>query len=78
MSLVHVELDITWKNPLNWQTAEDEDDSNLREGRERLRMRGRLVNPDAIVEAVDAINPRNVVVESDDDFADASYYDFRK
>ena len=78
MNLVHDELDIAWKNPLNWETAEDEDDSDLREGRERLRMRGRLINHDAIVEAVGEINLRNVVVENDDDHADASYYDFRK
>ena len=55
MNLVHDELDVAWKNPLNWETAEDEDDCDLREGRERLRMRGRLVSPDAIAEEVDVL-----------------------
>lgn len=79
MNLVHDELDIAWKNPLNWETADDEDDRDLRDARERLRMRGRLVNPDAIAEVVNVVHERNVVVENDDDdIADASYIDFRK
>lgn len=77
MNLVHDELDVAWRNPLNWETAEDEDDCDLREGRERLRMRGRLVSPDAIAEEVNDFNNRNIVVENDD-YADESYYDFRK
>ena len=78
MNLVHDDLDIAWKNPLNWETAEDADDSDLREGRERLRMRGRLIHPDAVVPAAAVSNDKNVVIENDDDYADASYYDFRK
>ena len=78
MNLVHDDLDIAWKNPLNWETAEDADDSDLREGRERLRMRGRLIHPDAVVPAAAVSNDRNVVIENDDEYADASYYDFRK
>ena len=78
MNLVHDDLDIAWKDPLNWETAEDEDDSDLREGRELLRMRGRLIHSDDVVAATAFNNDRNVVIENDDDYADASYYDFRK
>ena len=41
-------------------------------------MRGRLIYPDAVVPAAAVNNDRNVVIENDDDYADASYYDFRK
>ena len=41
-------------------------------------MRGRLIHPDDVVAAAAVNNDRNVVIENDDDYADASYYDFRK
>ena len=42
-------------------------------------MRGRLINPDDVVAVAEIQNDRNVVIENDDDdFADASYYEFRK
>lgn len=44
--MVHDGLDEAWKDPANWGTPEDEDDINIRESRERLRMRGRLVEAD--------------------------------
>ena len=78
MNLVHDDLDIAWKDALNWETAEDEYNNDLREGRERLRMRGRLIHPDDVVAAAAIDNDRNVVIENEDDCADASYYDFRK
>lgn len=79
MNLIHDELDVAWKNPANWETAEDEDDSDIREGRERLRMRGRLINPDTIVEVPDVEVARNIVVEiEEEDYQGASYLEFRK
>ena len=39
---------------------------------------GRLIHPDDVVAAAAVNNDRNVVIENDDDYADASYYDFRK
>ena len=41
-------------------------------------MRGRLIHSDDVVAATAFNNDRNVVIENDDDYADASYYDFRK
>lgn len=46
MNLVHDGLDVAWKDPANWETPEDKDDTDIRESRERLRMRGRLVQAD--------------------------------
>jgi hypothetical protein len=75
MNLVHDGLDIAWKDPANWETPEDEDDIDIRESRERLRMRGRLVTADVVLAAE---NIRRVVVEDIEDLEDASYIDFRK
>ena len=75
MNLVHDGLDIAWKDPANWKTPEDEDETVIRESRERLRMRGRLVTADQVLAAE---NMRRVVVEDIKDLEDASYIDFRK
>ena len=76
-SILHNEFDVAWKDPLNWETPQDEDDTDIREARERLRMRGRLVHPDAIVQNTNE-EIRNINVEDPDDFEDASYSEFRK
>ena len=78
MNLVHDELDVNWKNPENWETPEDEDDQDLRDGRELLRIRGRLLDPDAaIAEVPPIVNvQRNVIIEDIDDI-EVSYFDFR-
>ena len=75
MNLVHDGLDIAWKDPANWETPEDEDDTDIRESRERVRMRGRLVTADVVLVAE---NIRRVVVEDIEDLEDASCIDFRK
>ena len=75
MNLVHDGLNIAWKDPANWETPEDEDETDIRESRERLRMRGRLVTADVVLAAE---NIRRVVVEDIEDLKDASYIDFRK
>jgi hypothetical protein len=49
MNLVHDGLEVAWKDPANWETPEDENATDLRDSRERLRMRGRLVQPDMVV-----------------------------
>ena len=77
MNLVHDEFDVAWKNPLNWETPDDEDDKDIREAREHLRMRGRLVHPDAIALNINE-EIRNINVEDPDDFEDVSYSQFRK
>jgi hypothetical protein len=77
MNLVHDELDVAWKNPLNWETPDDDDDKDIREARERLRMRGRLVHPDAIV-AVENNDDRNIIIEDLENAEDATYSEFRK
>jgi hypothetical protein len=77
MNLVHDELDVAWKDPLNWETPEDEDDTDIREARERLRSRGRLMHPNAAVE-VQNNEERNIVVEALDDYEDVSFAQFRK
>ena len=75
MNLVHDGLDAAWKDPANWETPEDEDDRDIRESRERLRMRGRMIQPDMVI-AVE--NNRRVVIEDIEDLEDASYVEFRK
>ena len=75
MNLVHDGLDVAWKDPANWETPEDEDDRGIRESRERLRMRGRMIQPDMVI-AVE--NNRRVVIEDIEDLEDASYVEFRK
>ena len=74
MNLVHDGLDVAWKDAANWETPEDEDGKDIREGRERLRMRGRLVQQDndVVVE-----NERRVIVEDVEDMEDAPYIEFR-
>ena len=59
MNLEHDGLDVAWKTQANWETPEDEDDVDIRESRERLRMRGRLVQADVQLEAE---NDRRIVV----------------
>jgi Plant transposon protein len=75
MNLEHDGLDVAWKDPANWETPEDEDDVDIRESRERLRMRGRLVQSDIEISGED---DRRVVVEDLDNVEDVSYSDFRK
>lgn len=77
MNLVHDEFDIARKDHLNWETPDDEDDRNLREGRERLRMHGRLVKENEVIENR-VLNERNVVLENADDSVDSTYFEFRK
>ena len=77
INLVHDCFDVMWKDPKNWETPEDEDDQDLREGRERLRLRGRLPHPDSI-RLQPGINDRNVVVDDIDDVADATYLKLSK
>ena len=49
MNLVHDEFDVNWKDLVNWEMPDNEDDQDLREARELLRIRGRLLDPnDAI------------------------------
>lgn len=50
MNLVHDGLDVAWKDPANWESPEDEDDTDLRKSRELLRMRGRLVYLDMVMQ----------------------------
>jgi hypothetical protein len=75
MNLVHDGLDVAWKDPANWESPEDEDDHDIRDSRERLRMRGRLVQPDI---ELGVENGRRVVVEDVEDLEDDSYIEFRK
>ena len=77
MNLVHDELDVAWKDPLNWETPDDEDDTDIREARERLRSRGRLMHPDAVI-AIKDNEERNIVVEALDNYEDATYVQFKK
>jgi hypothetical protein len=60
MNLVHDGLDVAWKDPANRETQEDEDDTDIRESRERLRMRGRLVQADV---QLPVEHERRIVVE---------------
>ena len=75
MNLVHDGLDVAWKDPANWESPEDEDDHDIRDSRERLRMRGRLVQPDI---ELGVENGRRVVVEDVEDLEDDSYIELRK
>ena len=77
MNLVHDQFELAWKDHLNWETPDDEDDRDLREGRERLRMRGRLVKENEVIENR-VLNERNVVLENADDSVDSTYFEFRK
>ena len=77
MNLVHDKFDVAWKDQLNWEAPDDEDDRDLREGRERLRMRGRLVKENNVIENRE-LNERNVVLENADETVDATYFQFRK
>ena len=70
MNLVHDEFDVAWKDHLNWETPDDE-------GRERLRMRGRLVKENDVIENRE-LNERNVVLKNADDTVDATYFEFGK
>jgi hypothetical protein len=77
INLVHDELDVAWKDQLNWETPDDEDDTDIREARERLRSRGRLMHPDAVM-AIEDNEERNIVVEALDNYEDATYVQFKK
>ena len=78
MNLVHDEFDINWKDPANWETPDNEDDQDLREARELLRIRGRLIDPNDIIEDIVPIlnDARHVVLEEIEE-VDVSYFDFR-
>lgn len=76
MNLLYDGFDVAWKDPSNWETPDDEDDSDLREGRERLRMRGKMVQSEVAMAEVES--GRRIVVEELDIEEDASYGDFRQ
>jgi hypothetical protein len=73
MNLIEDERHVAWKNPENWEVAEEGDDDDLREGRELRRLRGRYLHKENHV----AISEVPIVNIENDEEADDNYYDFR-
>lgn len=76
MNLCGDKLDTRWKDDSNWERPEDEDDQDLRDGRELLRIRCKLALVEEVVNFNDEME-RQVIIENEEQ-PDDSYYVFRK
>jgi Plant transposon protein len=75
MNLRGDNLDTRWKDDANWERPEDEDDQDLREGRELLRIRTKMNLPEEVID-FSAERQRQIIIENEEQ-PDDSYYLFR-
>lgn len=75
MNLCNDKLDTRWKDDTNWERPEDEDDQDLREGRELIRIRTKIDSVDEVVD-FSAERQRQIIIENEE-LPDDNYYLFR-
>jgi hypothetical protein len=73
MNLVEDGRHVMWQNPSNWEIAEDDDDEDIRQARELLRSKGRLI----VREDPVFIEEDRVISNTNDEDADNDYFAFR-
>ena len=75
MNLRGDNLDTRWKDDTNWERPDDEDDQDLREGRELLRIRTKMNLADEVIDFSEE-RQRQIIIENEEQ-PDDSYYLFR-